>query len=330
MRKKLPPYMIFDYLSKKVIAVITSIAEKSGWDQPPRGIRYYGAYSMMSAILYYYIAQLGSLDTLEGELHHDLAVREACGFEDFTPSKTTLSLFMQRLGAGPVKELFDELVKLMQEEGLVTGRHLAIDSTHVNAWSDRKSTDKKDPEFKIAKNCDFARLGRTPKGFDICYRVQTATVTNSEIPIAIEILPGNTNDKKAFEGIFEKALEVIFNPLVVSADKGYSSGKNRQLVDDVGAMCIIRPTKTDLKGHPMEFFLPEELIEEKYWKLYTRRLAVERTYSRTKGFSRLGQPRVVNEEPVRQHVFLSFVCHLLMVLVSAEMGLKQTKYSLFS
>ncbi|MCH8905982.1 MAG: transposase [Candidatus Heimdallarchaeota archaeon] len=80
----------------------------------------------------------------------------------------------------------------------------------------------------------------------------------------------------------------------------------------------------------MEFFLPEKLIETKYWNIYTRRLAIERTFSRGKGFFRLGRPRVVEEDPVRQHVFLSFVCHQLMVLVSANIELKQIKYGLFS
>ncbi|MHA2091514.1 MAG: transposase [Candidatus Kariarchaeaceae archaeon] len=285
---------------------------------------------MIRAMILYYVEQLGSLDTLESYLENIPQARRACGYGRHSPSRSTFTRFLQHLGSELLEELFQELVKLLFEKGMVTGRHLAIDSTHINAWSERKSKDKKHQDFKLAKNCQFARLGKTPKGFDICYRVHIATVTKSEIPIAIEIFPGNIHDRRAFEVIFERALQRFPEPLVISGDKGFSSGKNRQLVDDAQAMCIIRPTKTDLMGNSMEFFLPKELNEEKYWKLYTKRLAVERTFGRTKGYFRLGRPRVINEQPVRQHVFLSFICHQLMALVSANLGLKQVKYSLFS
>ncbi|MCH8907876.1 MAG: transposase, partial [Candidatus Heimdallarchaeota archaeon] len=73
------------------------------------------------------------------------------------------------------------------------------------------------------KNCDFARLGKSPEGFEIGYRVHTATVTKSEIPLVALVLPGNVNDKKAFGMVFKAALKVLPPIKAVSADKGYSS-----------------------------------------------------------------------------------------------------------
>ncbi|MCH8908252.1 MAG: hypothetical protein IH840_14285 [Candidatus Heimdallarchaeota archaeon] len=49
MRKKLPPYLIFDKLDQKALDLIKNIAVNSGWDQPSSGIRYYDSYSMMRA-----------------------------------------------------------------------------------------------------------------------------------------------------------------------------------------------------------------------------------------------------------------------------------------
>jgi transposase len=207
---------------------------------------------------------------------------------------------------------------------------LAIDSTHVKAWSIRKTKDKTKPEYKEAKNCEFARLGRTPKGFDICYRIHIATETKTEIPIAVKVFPGNIHDRKAFQKIFTKALQhTKSKPLVISADKGYSSGTNRSLVDSIQAMCIIRPGKNDLMKKTIKNFLPVELSEKQYWKLYTRRLAVERTFGRTKGYFGLYRPRVTGKTAVTQHVFLSFICHLLAVEVSQALKLIKISVSMF-
>ena len=130
----------------------------------------------------------------------------------------------------------------------------------------------------------------TPKGFMPCYRVHAATVTRSEIPIAIEIFPGNINDKKAFPFIFRRALEHVSKPLAVSADKGYSSGENRKLIQAAGAACIIRPSKIDLKKKPLDHFIPAGMSEKTYWKVYWRRNAAERTFGQTKGHCGLKRP----------------------------------------
>ena len=312
--------------------MISNIAQKSGWDQPRRGRRHYRASAMVRGILLLYVKRMRSLDALESFLRHDSQARRSCGFTGgHSPSRSTFSRFLRMVGYKPFQTLFYEFVEHMQQQGMVTGRHLAIDSTHIKARSHRKSKDRKDPGYKITKNCNFARLGMTPKGFMPCYRVQVATVTHSEIPIAVKVLPGNTHDRKGFEMIFRGALRHSEKPpLVVSADKGYSSGKNRNLIQAAGAACIIRPSKTDLKSKPLGHFIPSGMSEKTYWKVYWRRNAVERTFGQTKGHCGLDRPRVVDEGPVKQHVFLSFITHQLLILVSAALGSTKTCFSLFA
>ena len=217
----------------------------------------------------------------------------------------------------------------MQHRGMVTGRHLAIDSTFIKAWSDRKSTDKKSPEFKIAKNCNFARVGKVKGSYDVGYRVHAATVTKSKVPVALLIVPGNMHDRRAFKDILELALKQVPNPLAVSADKGYSSTKNRNLIKQAGAACFIRPTKTDLKGNPLEFFIPGELSEGTYWFVYWKRNAVELTFAFAKGQCGLDRPRVVNEKMIKQHVYLSFIIQLFYIFASTERGMKNNSFSFF-
>ncbi|OLS20893.1 MAG: hypothetical protein HeimC2_35470 [Candidatus Heimdallarchaeota archaeon LC_2] len=331
MRNKLPANQIFKEIPEKLIERLSDIATKSGWDQPLRGRRHYSASAMIMAIIIFYVKQMSSLEALVCHLKYTSNAMDACGFgtDEGVPSRSTFSRFMHYIGPDPFEQFFYELVDYLQAQGKVRGRHLAIDSTHVDAWSDRKSKNKKSPDFKFAKNCDYARLGRTPKGFDVCYRVQTATITHSEIPIAVQVLPGNVNDKKAFENILAKSLETIPKPTAVSADKGYSSMKNRTLIQEAGASSIIRPNKTDLKNKSIQEFLPPDMSEYTYWKVYWRRNAVERTFAYAKGYCGLGSPRVVNENPIKQHVFLSFCILLLVKIACDEMGLERTKYSIF-
>ncbi|MHA2170127.1 MAG: transposase [Candidatus Kariarchaeaceae archaeon] len=329
MRRKLPAYIIFQRIGKKPIALISNLAKKSGWDQPLRGRRFFKASAMVRGVILYYIKRLGSLDALESYLRSTHQARRACGYGRYAPSRSTFSRFLRMLGSKPFEILFYDLVKHLGDLGMVTGRHLAIDSTHIRAWSKRKSKDKKDSDYKLAKNCDFARLGMTPKGFMPSYRVHVATVTKSEIPIAIKIFPGNIHDRKAFQLIFRRALRHVSAPLVISADKGFSSGKNRELVQAAGAACVIRPGKTDLKQVGLLPFIPIGMSEQTYWQLYWRRNAVERTFGQAKGHCGLKRPRVVDREPIKQHVFLSFICHHLLTLASAALGFTKTRFSLF-
>ena len=328
-RRKLPSYMIFQHIGKKPLGLISDIARKSGWNQPLRGRRHYRASSMIRAIILYRIRSLNSLEALSCYLHHNKQARRACGFGKYAPSRSTFSRFLRFLGPKPVETLFYKLVEFMQTSGKVTGRHLAIDSTFVKARTKRKSKDKNSADYKIARNCDFARLGMSPKGFQVGYRVHIATLTHSEIPIAIKIFPGNIHDRKAFQLILRRSLRMLPHPLVVSADKGYSSTKNRKLIQDAGASCVIRPGKTDLMGNSMQHFLPPGMSEKTYWKVYWRRNAVERTFGQVKGYCGLGIPRVTDKDPVKQHVYLSFVCHQLLMLVSDTLNLKKSRFSLF-
>ena len=329
MRKKLPAHIIFNILGKKTIAILVKNAKKSGWDQPLQGKRYYSASSLMKSIIIYQIKDMSSLDALVAHFVDNAGARKTVGLGKNVPSKSTFSRFIRFLGPQPFENLFRELLEILKKKGLVKGRHIAIDSTHIKAWSQRKSKDKKSPLFKFAKNCTFARLGMTPKGFMLCYRVQTATLTKSGIPVAVKVFPGNTNDKKAFEVIFRSALKQVPSPLAVSADKGYSSAKNRRLIEEAGAASIIRPPKSEVEKKGMEPFLPKGMSEKTFWVVYPRRNTVELTFAQTKQHCGLRRPRVTEKDPIKQHVFLSFVIHQLLTLASAALGLTKTCFSKF-
>lgn len=205
----------------------------------------------------------------------------------------------------------------------MTGRHLAFDSTHIKAWSQRKG--KKKPEYLLGKNCDFARAGKTPNGYQLGYRVHVATLTRSMVPVAVKIFSGNVHDRKAFQVVLRRALKHIKKPLVVSGDKGFSSQKNRGLTHEIGAMSVIPYPKNETPKVPNPGIA---YGNTRFWKFYQKRVAVERVFGYAKQHFRLYQPRVVDRDPVRQHVFIVFCCFFLTIL--ASQGLKNYSFSRFS
>jgi len=107
----------------------------------------------------------------------------------------------------------------------VKGDVIAVDSTHVDAYSQRASdnrTGKCDPE---------ARVGRGRRGFILGYRVHTACCAESEMPPAFTVAPCNENDKAHVQAAARKgahSLGVEFK--AVLADAQYNSAKVREAV----------------------------------------------------------------------------------------------------
>ncbi|OLS23377.1 MAG: hypothetical protein HeimC2_26880 [Candidatus Heimdallarchaeota archaeon LC_2] len=117
MRKKLPAYLIFHRIGKKPIACLSNITQRSGWNQPLRGKRFYTASSMVRGVILFYIKRLGSLDALVSYLKNNSRARRACGFGRHSPSRSTFPRFLRFLGPKPFESLFYDLVKVLQDQG---------------------------------------------------------------------------------------------------------------------------------------------------------------------------------------------------------------------
>jgi hypothetical protein len=120
----------------------------------------------------------------------------------------------------------------------VKGDVIAVDSTHVDAYSQRASdhrTGKSDPE---------ARVGRGRRGFILGYRVHTACCAESEMPLAFTVAPCNENDKVYFKPLLEKVHSVGVEFKAVLADAQYNSAKVRAVAEAYGAEPVI-PVRRD-------------------------------------------------------------------------------------
>jgi len=92
-------------------------------------------------------------------LKHDHKVARACGFRTQTSSHGLFTQFRHRLGEETYLRIFSQLIRTLIETGTLIVKIIAVDSTHVKAYSGRamdNRTGRSDPD---------ARVGRGRRGF---------------------------------------------------------------------------------------------------------------------------------------------------------------------
>ena len=199
------------------------------------------------------------------------------------------------------------------EDGAVRGDVIAVDSTHVDAYSQRA------PDNRTGKSDPEARVGRGKRGFILGYRVHTACCAESEMPLAFTVAPCNENDKVYFKPLLERvhALGVEFR--TVLADAQYSSSKVREAARAYGAEPVI-PIRRDSRvkdalkvGRDFVARGARRLVE-----LFRGRWSVERLFSRAKEWLLLGCLRLRGLEQVAIHAALSFTAMLAVALAAVR------------
>lgn len=162
-------------------------------------------------------------------LEHDLLFRDFCDYWDFGhPNHSTLSKFLSRVGSDSIATCFNTIVAQAKAAGLVKNEVGAIDSTiveshanHYRLWFEGGSPD---PDAKWTK-----KRGKSYYGF----KGHIHTDTDSGIVTQRKVTPANESDMDnlLLDGDFKAE----------TADKGYSSSKNRQTLRDNGQEDVIIP-----------------------------------------------------------------------------------------
>jgi transposase len=271
--------------------------------------------SMLKAQLLKHLLRIPSDRRLSLRLKHDRKAARACGFGRQTPSHGLFTQFRHRLGEEPYHRVFDHLLSRLLESGAVRGEVIAVDSTHLKAYSQRardNKTGRSDPD---------ARVGRGRRGFILGYRVHAACCTGSEMPLAFQVAPCNENDKKHFKPLLEKIRFMGIAFRAVLADAQYSSGKVREAVLACGAEPII-PVRKDSRvrdalrvGRDFVARGARRLVE-----LFKGRWSVERLFSRAKEWLLLGCLRLRGLEQVSIHACLCFTSMLAVAQAAMDDG----------
>ena len=277
------------------------------------GRKPYNPLSMLKAQLLKHLLRIPSDRRLALRPHHDRRAARACGFRKQTPSHGLFTHFRHRMGEETYLKIFNDLLRQLLESGVVKGEVIAVDSTHVKAYSQRSHDNRtglSDPD---------ARVGRGRRGFILGYRVHTACCADSEMPLAFTVAPCNENDKVYFKPLIEQVHCLGIRFKVVLADAQYSSQKARDAVKAYGAEPVI-PVRRDSRvkealrvGKDFVVRGAHRLVE-----LFKRRMSVERLFSRAKEWLMLGSLRVRGLEQVCIHAALSLTAMLTVALTAVR------------
>ncbi len=98
--------------------------------------------AMLKAQLLKHLLRIPSDRRLALRLRHDRRTATACGFKKHTPSHSLFTHFRHRLGEETYNRVFNQLLRRLLEDGAVKGTVIAVDSTHVDAYSQRASDNR--------------------------------------------------------------------------------------------------------------------------------------------------------------------------------------------
>ena len=269
--------------------------------------------AMLKAQLLKHLLRIPSDRRLALRLKHDRRTARACGFKKQTPSHGLFTHFRHRLGQDTYHRIFHNILRRLLEAGAVKGDVIAVDSTHVDAYSQRA------PDNRTGKSDPEARVGRGRRGFILGYRVHTACCAESEMPLAFTVAPCNENDKTYFKPLLEKVHSLGVRFRAVLADAQYSSSKVRDTARGFGAEPVI-PVRRDSKvkdalkvGRDFVTRGARRLVE-----LFRGRWSVERLFSRAKEWLLLGCLKLRGLEQVAIHACLCFTAMLAVALAAVR------------
>jgi transposase len=277
------------------------------------GRKPYNPLSMLKAQLLKHLLRIPSDRRLALRLKHDWRAARACRFRKRTPSHGLFTQFRHRLGAESYLEIFNHLLRQLYESGVIIGRVVAVDSTHLEAYSQRgrdNKTGRSDPD---------ARVGRGKRGFILGYRVHTACCAESEMPLAFQVAPCNENDKVYFKPLLERLQSLGVGFKAVVADAQYSSRNAREAVRTYDAEPVI-PVRRDSRlkealrvGRDFVVRGTRRLVD-----LFRKRWSIERLFSRAKEWLMLGCLKVRGLKQVTIHACLSFTAMLAVALTAIK------------
>jgi transposase len=272
--------------------------------------------AMFKAQLLKYLLQIPSDRRLALRLWRDRRLARACGFKrKRTPSHSLFTQLRLRLGEEAYQLIFSRLARTLIESGTMIGKVVAVDSTHIAAYSGRamdNATGRSDPD---------ARVGRGRRGFILGYRVHTVCCADSELPIAFTVAPCNENDKVYFEPLLERTRRLGVSFKVVVADSQYSSENVRNAAEWLGAEPII-PVRRDSRVR-RALRVGRDFVAKgsrRVVKLFRKRWSIERMFGRAKNWLMLDGLRVRGLAEAVIHVSLSLISMLAVAVTAVRTG----------
>ena len=214
----------------------------------PQGAEGYDPISLFKAQLLIYLGEVGSDRKLASALRYNARLCLLCGFNFLkTPSNGTFTNFRDRLGEDIFHEMLHQLIAQAITLKVIIGGHMAIDSTHIWAYSNKFG--KKACSCKGKCHCPRgysdidARWGVKSKDYIFFgYKVHLIVDSKSQLPLDVRVTPANDGDspqaKPLLKGAKERHADIRMDS--ASMDSAYDAYENyRFAIEDMDVAPII-------------------------------------------------------------------------------------------
>jgi IS5 family transposase len=236
---------------------------------------------------------------LEEEVNFNLVLKWFVGLaiDESPPDATSLTRFRERLSVERFTSIFNQIVSLAREQGLISDRLSIVDSTHVKAKVDTFKM-QTDPGHTPDRDARYGYKSRQKPFFG--YKTHNGMDADSGIITKVETTPGNVHDGEIFPKMVDDKAQTV------TADKAYDSKKNHRLLKrkkKTSAIIVKRNRKSKrLKKHQMR----AEVIAAQ-----RERPKIERKFAELKRFHGLEVARYWGLAKVRiQSLMAAITCNL--------------------
>jgi len=160
---------------------------------------------------------------IEEEVNFNLVLKWFVGLaiDESPPDATSLTRFRDRLGVERFASVFNQIVSIARENGLISDRLSIVDSTRVKAKVNTFKIQTK-PEYTPDKDARYGYKTKNQPFFG--YKTHTGIDADSELITKVTTTPGNVHDGEVFREVIDDKAQMV------TADKAYDSKKNHRLL----------------------------------------------------------------------------------------------------
>jgi transposase, IS5 family len=214
------------------------------------------------------------------------------------PDIGSFTNFLKRIGIKTFEQIFASVVQQLLDKEFLNIHMVAQDGSILESNQD-------DPDAKWG----WDHIEETNV---YGYKIHVAVDPNTELPVALTITTANVHDSTQFQPIYNtvKSYHTRFPTKYFIGDKAYDSTNIRTPLLKDQVTPIIKASKTRIKPRYPFWFK----------KVYKKRTAVERFFSRLKEFLDLKKLKIYGKETVQLYSYLICIGMLLVGYINHQIG----------
>jgi len=215
-----------------------------------------------------------------------------------SPDIGSFTNFLKRIGIKTFEQIFASVVQQLLDKEFLNIHMIAQDGSILASNSD-------DPEAEIGWD-------HINEQYILGYKIHVTVDANVELPVALTITGANTHDSTQFKPLYTtvKSYTTRFPIKYYLGDKAFDSTTIRTTLLKDQVIPVIKASKTRIKPRYPPWFK----------KIYKKRTAVERFFSRLKEFLDLKKLNIYGRETVQLYAYFICIGMLLVGYMNHQLG----------